>query len=213
MIPPGQAGFTVSEEGEGLRGPSDYWCAVPNIREGPAFDHSCNQGTGSAEPVRGGITCGFRTGAAVCAVCGAGGQGGGRRVSRTCRKWVKFQAFSCNWSNAVSVFSLAHNLSYILRVFVRALCQTHWLWKNNLAGFNLLPPPNPTPPPPFLLPLPSSPLPFFSLLLLLFDLFCVPLRGWEFILFGNFVPVRAPTLSRFNGSFKASVRVGVVTRV
>lgn len=89
---------------------------------------------------------GFEPARLFVAVCGAGGQGGGCRVSRTCRKWVKFQAFSCDWSNTVSVFSLAHNLSYILRVFVRALCQTHWLWKNNLAGFNLLPPAPPAPP-------------------------------------------------------------------
>lgn len=107
---------------------------------------------------------------------------GAQSVRRAERKWVKFQAFSRHWSSAASCvffFSLAHNLSYILRVFVRALCQTHWLWKNNLAGFNLLPSPTP-------LPLSPPCLRFFSFPL--FDLLCVPLRGWEFILFGNFVP-------------------------
>lgn len=115
---------------------------------------------------------------------------GTQSVRRAGRKWVKFQAFSRHWSSAVSpvcffFFSLTHNLSYILRVFVRALCQTHWLWKNNLDGFNLLPPPTPLPPPS----LPHAcAFFFFPFSFPLFDLLCVPLRGWEFILFGNFVP-------------------------
>lgn len=48
----------------------------------------------------------------------------------------------------------------------QSLAKPHWLWKNNLTGFNLLPPPLPSL---FLLPL--------------FLFFCAPLRLWEFILF------------------------------
>lgn len=89
---------------------------------------------------------------------------------------------------------LRYNLSYILRVFVRALCQTHWLWKNNLTGFNLLPP---HPPSSSLLPLA-----FFFF----FCCFCVPLRGWEFILFGNSMPSPSSHCKLDEPGFMAALR-------
>lgn len=48
-------------------------------------------------------------------------------------------------TSQAALFLGFYNLSYIsLYVCVRGLCQAHWLWKNNLTGFNLLPP---SPPP------------------------------------------------------------------
>lgn len=105
------------------------------------------------------------------------GSGSGRCVS-----WTRESRLNSRHSPpseaTMNLVCLHYNLSYILCVFVRARCQTHWLWKNNLTGFNLLPPPHPH----SLLLLPSFPLHSAFLCS------CVPLRGWEFILFGNSMP-------------------------
>lgn len=82
-------------------------------------------------------------------------------------KWVKFQAFCYIW-DCYSVWDclfLSEALS-CLSCVSQSLAKPHWLWKNNLTGFNLLPPPLPSL---FLLPL--------------FLFFCAPLRLWEFILY------------------------------
>lgn len=95
---------------------------------------------------------------------------------------------------------LLYNLSYILCVFVRVLCQTHWLWKNNLTGFNLLPPSS------FLFP--PSPRVFLFFFFSFF--FCVPLRGWEFILFGNSMPSPSLLCKLERPGFMAALRSTVM---
>lgn len=104
---------------------------------------------------------------------------GGHAVTRTQESGLNSR-HSLGFEAAL-VLSGLHLLQLILHLacVVRALCQTHRLWKNNLTGFNL-PPPLPTPPPP-----PLPPLAFF------FRSFCVPLRGTEPILFGSSTPLPA----------------------
>lgn len=68
------------------------------------------------------------------------GSGSGCGISRTWESGLNSRHSLASEATAVSG-CLLRNLSYILWVFVRVLCQAHWLWKNNLTGFNLLPPP------------------------------------------------------------------------
>lgn len=67
-------------------------------------------------------------------------RGGGSGVHAG--KWVKFQAFSSlkPWSSGLHLLQLISHLVCV----VRALCQSHRLWKNNLTGFNLPPPHSPS---------------------------------------------------------------------
>lgn len=68
------------------------------------------------------------------------GQGSGRGVSRTWETGLNSR-HSPTSEAALFLVCLFYNLSYILCVCERVLCQACWLWKNNLTGFNLSPPP------------------------------------------------------------------------
>lgn len=93
----------------------------------------------------------------------------GRAVTRTWESGLNSR-HSLLWSLVPSGLHLLQLISHLACV-VRALCQTHRLWKNNLTGFNL--------PPPHATPLSLLPLALF------FRSFCVALRRREPILFGS----------------------------
>lgn len=129
----------------------------------------------------------------LCAELQGGGSGSGRGVSWTPESRLNSR-HSPPSEATMNLVCLRYNLSYILCVFARARCQTHWLWKNNLTGFNLLPP-SPLPPP-------SSSL--FPLAFCFFLLLCASERlglrlVWQLHAQSE-VPLRVGW-ARFHGSF------------
>lgn len=63
-------------------------------------------------------------------------------------EWLKFQAFC--YIQGYSVWVCLFYSFILHRVCMWVPCQAHWLWKNNLTGFNCPPPPTSSFPSPFL---------------------------------------------------------------
>lgn len=127
------------------------------------------------------------------------GRGSGRGVSLTWESGLNSKHSLTSEATRFLV-CLLYNLSHILCVFVRGLCQAQWLWKNNLTGFNLLPP---LPPPS------SSPCVYFFFLLF----FCAPLRGREFILFGTSMPSPSSLWKLDRPGFMVALRSPVMSEL
>lgn len=111
----------------------------------------------------------FSTGWPLCFRAAWWQRRSGRAVTRTWESGLNSR-HSLLWSRVPSGLHLLQLISHLACV-VRALCQTHRLWKNNLTGFNL--------PPPHATPLSLLPLALF------FRSVCVALRRREPILFGS----------------------------
>lgn len=125
-----------------LRTCSGRWWAEPNwssTSESTALHGSC------AGPIRGRCShsrAAFQTNMGTCVWSLR--VGGGAVYTRT---WESGLNSRNSPPSEATLLHKAVSTTYLTSfVCVCVLCQPHWLWKNNLTGFNLLPPPCLLPP-------------------------------------------------------------------